>query len=289
MVSSATERSRRAFQCKRFRTDGGRCTNFTVYQDGWCREEDCPGYTRPSASTAPDKTGAAPGKPSQIEATGDLAIADGDDVDFARVRINRSAVADFLHSHGGEEREARAQLRSMLEDFLLRSARSLSPKGFISLAHSGYELVLSPDGGALVDYRTLHRERTWAQYRAGVPSRFSGKRDARHSKAYNRPEIGDRPASGEAQSIEGIRGHVSARSIHLMWRVRSAYAYLRRVDQSVPDDDLDSALRAEFEAGLESGTWSQREDGRFELSDSESVWLVSEDGLILIGVKKLRS
>ena len=287
MAADAPWRGAAESQCKRFRRDGSRCTNPTVYADGWCRSEDCPGYTRPSTELAPEKSGGARGLPRHIRETGDVPVGDGS-VDFTLVRISPTAVDAFVRSHGGSADEARVQLRSMLEDFLLRSARRPTERGNQVLAHSGYELVMSPNGHALLGYRTVHRERTWAQVKAGVPSRFPGKRSVSKGGSHRRAELGERPEPGEPLSLDAVASQVHAHSVHLTWRARSSYSKIAKLGQA-DDEDLDQAIRTSLEESMTSGTWLQRDDGHFELLSGDLVWLLAADGRTLIGIKKVQA
>lgn len=66
-----------------------------------------------------------------------------------------------------------AELRSMLEDFLRVAPQGRKPTGYWLLAHKGFRVVLSPDCLSMVDYTTVHAERSWSQVKAGVRSRFA--------------------------------------------------------------------------------------------------------------------
>ena len=258
--------------CSRFRADGSRCQNPAPYVDGWCREPECEGFLRPDAASAPELPGANPATPwlNDAEATlGDITVED-----VATVHVAHKAVERFQLRHGGESREAEAQLRSMLEDFLLKSSRRESADGFLKLAREGYSLVLSPDRGSIVSYSTVHRERTWAQVKSGVGSRLT--------RQWSRPNT-EHPPPGPPVELKDFAAGLEPSQIVLTARVRRSYAKLMDLKDST-DDDLDQAIRTEL-LGFGAAGVSQRADGLFEVTDASKVWLVTQDLRILIGVK----
>src|SRR4051794_22920708 len=123
-------------RCQRYRADGSPCAHHTDYRDGWCRESDCPGYTRPDITHAPESLGPMRGTRKHLAESGHVPVADGD-VEPGLVRVTQRALDSFRFHHGGSEREAETQLRSMLEDFLLQSARS-TRTGVPILSRDGY-------------------------------------------------------------------------------------------------------------------------------------------------------
>ena len=171
-------------QCSRYRRDGRRCENLTSAADGWCRADGCPGYIQPVPvrDGTPDRV--PWGTRRHIAETGSLPVALEID-EIHDVRVSRRARDAFRFHHRGSDAEAEIQLRTMLEDFLLRSARRVTTKGYLLLAREGYELVLSPGVDVVVGYRTAHQERTWEQVKAGVPSRYGrrSRRDVRKKRA----------------------------------------------------------------------------------------------------------
>lgn len=156
-------------QCRRFDRTGVRCVNQTPNADGWCRSGGCPGYVRPLPVVHDDDHPRAPrGTAKHIAATGARRLSlDLDEVESAG--ISQRARDAFRFHHHGSDQEAATQLRAMLEDFLLRSARSKSRNGYVVLAREGYELVLDPSLTVITGYETVHRERTWEQGRLASP------------------------------------------------------------------------------------------------------------------------
>lgn len=149
-------------RCTRFHRDGTACTHTTDHVDGWCRPADCLGFVRPDPSRAPATHDAPRGTATHLHTAPAVSVGLAID-DIPTVHVTARAVDSFRFHHGGDRRSAEAQLRAMLEDFLLTSARQLSPTGFVSLSRQGYTLVLCPDHGAITAYSTVHRERSWEQ------------------------------------------------------------------------------------------------------------------------------
>jgi hypothetical protein len=261
--------------CKRFRADGSACTNRTDYTDGWCRSDDCPGFLRHDPAQAPLSQGSPHGTAKHILQTGGLSVGDVSVEDVAAIGITMSAIDSFQRHHGGGERDAEVQLRAMLEDFLLKSARSESSGGFLKLAREGYELVLAPARQTITGYSTVHRERTWEQVKAGVKSRF-GKRNEREAS-------GPAPDRGPTVELSGFSRAFNPVTVHLTARVRRSYARNAGLAQT-SDEELDAAIRnACSEFG--SGNVNQRLDRCFEIDVADQIWLVSPDCRCLYGVK----
>ncbi len=164
----------------------------------------------------------------------------------------------------------------MLEDFLLKSAKRVSATGYVSLARDGYTMTLAPEGDAIVGYSTVHRERTWEQFKSGVKSRFkrSGKQ---------REFSGPPPDAGPPVDLPNFWNAFDAQSVHLTGRVRRDFVKLEDL-ASASDDELDQALRLRC-ADFNSGLLTQREDGFFTVSLGGRLWLIGPDCRSLIGVK----
>lgn len=273
--------------CSRFRADGSACENVTDHADGWCRAPECPGYRRASVSVAPEVGNHGPrGTKKHIEQTAHVPLGQIDLEDVADVRVSLKAVESFRFHHGGGAREAETELRLMLEDFLLKSSRRISPQGFLALARDGYEIVLNPERSVVTAYSTIHRERTWEQVKAGVRSRFAGS-STRSAGSWGRQKVGEAPEPGEPVDVDGFGAAFDADRVHLTGRVRTSFAKVEGLVRAT-DEDLDVALRAAAGQAGTSGVVSRRADGLFEVTDvSGRVWLVSPDALALVGVKRL--
>lgn len=265
--------------CNRFRRDGSACTNETANSDGWCRQPDCQGFRRSDPSRAPESEGAPRGTPKHIRETGGLPTADITVEDIRHIPVRNRAIDSFRFHHGGGEREAEVQLRSMLEDFLRNSARKTSNNGFISLSRDGYDLVLSPCGSRVTGYSTVHRERTWEQVKAGVKSRIKSKK--------GRGESGLPPEPGPAVEFSGFRAAFDPATVHLTARVRRSYERIVGL-KSASDEELDAAIRAAL-TELRSGKVVQREDACFEVDVAERIWLISPDCQSCYGVRDATS
>lgn len=94
-------------------------------------------------------------------------------IDVTAVHITQRTIDSYRFHHGGSSESAVGDLRDMLAAFAAES--KVRPSGsYVALSHDGYKLVLNEQLDALTNYGTVHRERTWAQLQAGVPSRFPG-------------------------------------------------------------------------------------------------------------------
>ena len=135
--------------------------------------------------------------------------------DVTTIGITKRAIDSFRRHHGGGERDAEVQMRSMLEDFLLKSARSESSGGFLKLAREGYVLALAPNRQTITGYSAVHRERTWEQVKTGVKSRFR-KRNGREAS-------GPAPEMGPTVELSGFSTAFDPVTVHLTARVRRSY------------------------------------------------------------------
>jgi hypothetical protein len=264
-------------RCNRFRRDGTDCTNQTDYADGWCRHPDCPGFPRPDLSLAPMPAGGAfRGTARHISETGHLPTGDITVEDVADVRVSNRALDTFRFRHGGSEREAEVQLRSMLEDFLLKSARRVSKTGYRRLSREGYELTVAPADHVITHYSTIHRERTWEQVKAGVKSRIKS--------GIPREASGPQPERGPAVDLSGFAAAFDPSTAHLTARARRSYARIAEL-KFASDEELDAAIRAALtELAFEKVV--QRDDACFDVDVADRIWIISPDCRSIIGVKE---
>jgi hypothetical protein len=262
-------------RCNRFRHDGSACTNNTDNADGWCREPSCPGFQMPDPSRAPESSGAPRGTAKHIRETGDVSTGDITVEDVPDVRVTTRATDSFRFHHGGGARAAEVQLRSMLEDFLLKSARKVTKHGFLVLSREGFDLTVSPDRNTITGYSTIHRERTWEQVRAGVASRIRS--------AKRRSPSGPPPESGPAVELADFGFAFDPATVHLTGLVRTSYARITE-RMSVSDEELDAAIR-EACADFAFGRVAKTENGCFEINTADQNWVVSPDCGSVFGVK----
>lgn len=261
--------------CERYHADGSKCTNLTDYRDGWCRNDECAGFTRASPSIAPESLSAPRGTARHIAETGHAPV-DMDLDEVADIHVTLRASESFRFHHGGQAAAAEAQLRSMLEDFLLRSARS-SRNGFVRLARDGYELVLSEDLSAITAYSTAHRERTWAQVQAGVGSRFG--------KAKREPS-GEAPEPGPDLPSDQVAAALDPATVHLTSRTRTSFARLFAMGE-LGDAELDGKIRAALVQLKDGHLVVTRTTPCAEIVVGDLRWLVSDDARRVVGVNRL--
>ena len=221
--------------------------------------------------------GAPQGTAKHIKETGSVPTGNVDLEDVPTIQITKRALAHFRYRHGGGDREAEVQLRTMLEDFLLKSARNALKGGSLMLAKDGYALILSPGRDAITGYSTSHRERTWEQVKAGVKSRYKKGGMARDAS-------GPAPERGPAVALSEFESEFRPADVHLTGRVRGSYAKIAGLGM-VSDEDLDASIRAAC-AEFRSDCVVQRDDGCFEVNLGGRTWLVSTDCRSLFGVKR---
>jgi hypothetical protein len=211
---------------------------------------------------------------------------DVDEVDL--VRISQRAQDSFRFHHGGSAEAARAQLRTMLEDFVLNSARRRRG-GFVLLARAGYELVLDGDLTTLTGYSTVHRERTWAQLRSGVPSRFGGGGRGGRAGVRGSSPPGPTPAAGPRVPVDDLGAILDPAGVFLTARVRGAFARLAGM-RSAADEELDAVLRERLQQvarTMRTAGPREREDGVVEVDHEGWRWLVRSDARVVIGVAEV--
>lgn len=110
------------------------------------------------------------GSPEEIEATGGNQARIKCSPD--EVAVWPPAVRQFRFHHGGTDDQAKVQIRSMLADFLVKSGRVVSETNYLVLSRDGYRLHIAPSRDRVTGYTTVHRERTWEQFKRGIPSRI---------------------------------------------------------------------------------------------------------------------
>lgn len=154
--------------CARYAADGTPCTNFTIRNIGWCGR--CEGFgTReaPGVGAHVNRVRRPSNEEEWIPADAPLHPEEA-----YEVSVPRSTQQAFINIHGGTPAAAEAQIRALLEDLLREGRTEQAPDGLWRIRAHGYLLLLSPGHEAVISYRTGHRERTWAQFKAGVPSRI---------------------------------------------------------------------------------------------------------------------
>ncbi len=263
--------------CERFRSDGDRCQNTTDNADGWCRQPGCDGFLRRSASNAPESLGAPRGTRSHI-AKAASPRPEGvvfDQVD--EVFVTQRAVEGFLFHHGGDRVAAETEILAMLEDFSLRAIGHQSSGGFLALARDGYEIVLSPDRDAVTSYSTVHRERTWSQFKAGVRSRF-GKRA---SKAV------PPPAESEPISVEPPEQILALIDLEAIYLTRSAFSRgVKMMGTAGEESEVENFLRQALRGDIVADPAVERsENGAHLIHASTRTWILRADLLMVIGVR----
>ncbi|MCZ0984281.1 hypothetical protein ACWEN4_27250 [Streptomyces violaceorubidus] len=167
-------------QCTRYNKDGSRCAVKTVTADGWCRT--CDGFGRPEAAQ-PKK------EPVLQQATLWRETSDRplESDEAYEVSISNAALNHFIDAHGGDRRAAEAQIRSLLEDLLTTGARPAlrhpeTGRWRLRTQRDKFSVTLSRDASVVTGYKARHVDRTYAQVKAGVPSRVASPRHRERKK-----------------------------------------------------------------------------------------------------------
>ncbi|WP_231493907.1 UvrD-helicase domain-containing protein [Nocardiopsis sp. CNT312] len=182
--------------CARHRADGRRCTNRTSSPDRWCREPGCDGY-RTEKARARNKATALP-VPDGLDTSVRLDAS----VQADGITVSAAARARFAVWHKASAVEAQAEIRTMIDDLLAEGRQARRTDGLWQVECHGYRLVLNSTATSVVDYQTVHAERSWAQYRAGVSSRVS--QQSRKKDAVPEPDLKDtdEPTEDERMSAQ---------------------------------------------------------------------------------------
>mgnify|MGYP006340855945 FL=1 len=193
------------------------------------------------------------------------------------MRVSLTARESFRFHHGGSDVEAEAQLRMMLEDFILKSARDVSRKGYVTLSREGYELVVDPSMAVITNYSTVHKERTWEQVKAGVRSRFGHRA---------RASTGPYPHRGPDLPAEMVLATLNPGTAFLSSRTLNAFSKLHGM-KDVDDGSLQVAVRAALAAAKADGELGSTDRGTLvAILHGGFTWLVSTDAHVVIGVRR---
>jgi hypothetical protein len=168
----------RGGHCTRYERDGGHCRRPTPRTDGWCGV--CAGFLRPHQQK-PTTAAPRPVRPAHRPPTPTaepLPLTSEEAYD-PQIRITRSAIAQHRAKHGGGTSTAETEIRSLLENLISAGEHQRLENGTWRLqAAEGFSLLLSDDAARVISYNTSHRERTYAQVRASVPSRSRSREKA---------------------------------------------------------------------------------------------------------------
>ncbi|MFJ8752261.1 hypothetical protein ACIREO_23440 [Streptomyces sp. NPDC102441] len=158
--------------CTRYERDGSQCLRPTERNARWCGT--CAGFQRPH----PAKPAAGQQEPRTqrpltpiVPLTEPLPLS-SDEAHDPQLHITRSAIEQYRAKHGSDAPTAEADIRALLENLITAGVHQRFENGtWRLLAPEAYVLLLSADAACVISYSTPHRERTYAQVRAAVPSR----------------------------------------------------------------------------------------------------------------------
>ncbi|MGW1496089.1 hypothetical protein [Streptomyces sp. NPDC002402] len=164
----------RSGHCTRYERNGSRCHRPTRRADKWCGA--CAGFLRPhqqKPTAAPQPTGAA--QRPLTSTTAPLPLTPEEAFD-PQIQVTRSAIDQYRAKHGCDTPTAETEIRSLLENLISNGEHQRFDNGtWRLLADERFALLLSHDAARVISYSTPHSERTYAQVKAGVPSRSRGR------------------------------------------------------------------------------------------------------------------
>jgi hypothetical protein len=265
-------------RCRRFRVDGTRCTNETDLVDRWCRQPGCPGYVRPSMRP-PSPPKGVPGKGSRwlLRHNGAVRPIPTELMQgYDSVTTTYAARESYRATHGGSATEAAGALRSIVEDFVLGNVLCFSDStGYFVLTHRQYSLLFDPSGATVIRYATEHRERTWAQVKAGVRSRTQ-----------SRPSSGARPnGRGTPLAHSQLLSNFDPELIHVPGPVRVRFAKLMG-RATASEADLERELRKQLRRLQNEGVIQAQRARDYPVVLGEYVWLLRGDGRVVSAVAR---
>ncbi|MFF9076248.1 hypothetical protein ACF1A9_28750 [Streptomyces sp. NPDC014872] len=92
------------------------------------------------------------------------------------IQVTLSAIDQFRAKHGGDTSTAETEIRYLLENLISTGRHQRFENGTWRLqADERFAVLLSDDAARVISYTTPHGERTYAQVKAGVPSRSRSK------------------------------------------------------------------------------------------------------------------
>ncbi|MFF8764247.1 HelD family protein [Nocardiopsis dassonvillei] len=224
--------------CTRHHADGQRCRNRTSSPDGWCRQPGCGGY-RTRRARRPEGQQTVLGSPAGLDTGARLEPS----VRAATITVSTAARARFAVRHRATAREAEVEIRAMLSDFLTEGRQSRRTDGCWHLERDGYRLVLDRFAASVVDYQTVHAERSWAQHRAGIDSRISQRTRRNDTTTRHRdtaterieeqpmsaptPPVPPQPGPQDPTAAEHLRLFLAGTAQREEARDQSVYGFLR--------------------------------------------------------------
>ncbi|WP_406337686.1 HelD family protein [Streptomyces sp. NBC_00649] len=265
--------------CSRYHADGTRCANSTENADGWCRRPGCGGFR--SAEPLPVAVHRVAHLSVPRDASRDERLMLTAE-QIERVRISSVACAAFTTCHGGDRAAAAVELHVMLGVFLSEGRHHrMENRRYLDL--EGYRLVLDGGATAVVGYLSVHSERSYAQFAAGVPSRVG--RDARAARRSQLSIAGHE--AGTDLPDDGAVRTLRVESLHLTPSACKGYERLQQ-GRDVPDDVFVRHLREDLAFDLKGGG-IERVGNRFIVEGERHQWHVTSDGMALISARKAGS
>ncbi|WP_328900945.1 AAA family ATPase [Streptomyces sp. NBC_00441] len=252
--------------CTRFHSGGDRCRHTTSHADGWCKKEPCGGY-RTQDPLPTNGYRRHPSVPADADREARLELTA---TQIRRLRVTTSVIKSFVASHGGTTQEAECEIRADIEEFLQRAQHSRQTNGYWLLDLDGYRFVLSSDASAVTAYQTVHAERSYAQFKVGIPSRYAGQQRRQRELVEE---------AGRLTDTEAIRS-LDVASIHVNGQNVTFFAECVPEVQGLPQGNVRAGLLTSLRADLDSGAIVTGPK-RILIIGSSLTWALSVDGRAL--------
>ncbi|MFE9679184.1 hypothetical protein ACFYO5_34565 [Streptomyces sp. NPDC006259] len=159
----------RSGHCTRYERNGSRCHRPTRRNE-WCGA--CAGFLRPHRQERTDAPQPARPPHQWFPLTTETLPLTPEKAYDPKIQVTRSAIDQYRAKHGGDTSTAETEIRCLLKNLISTGKHQRFENGtWRLLADERFAVLLSADAARVISYSTPHGERTYAQVKAGVPSR----------------------------------------------------------------------------------------------------------------------
>jgi len=211
------------------------------------------------------------GPERDLETDRALPDLDPETLDSSRLWVGTKVQQGFTAHHGTDAQTAIDELRFFVGEALNKGRYTRLDDGCHRLSYRSFSVLLSPDGGTVISYSTLHYERTPRQVLEGVRSRFGR---GRNGGVHREP--------GPPLTLSELVSTFDPATVPIVHTALSLYAKKAGIEGS--DEAVEVAMRAELAQAADSGTWRESERGptAFVLETPARHWIVgADDGTII--------
>jgi hypothetical protein len=203
----------------------------------------------------------------------DLAMPNLDEatLDTSRLWVGTRVQLGFTAHHGTDAQTAIDELRFLVGEALRNGTYRRAVDGFHHLSYQRFAVSVTPDGGTIAGYSTLHYERTPTQVIGGVRSRFGRRRRS-----------GPRREPGPPLPLPELVAIFDPDVVAIGCTAVSLYA--KRSGMDADEEKVEAAMRAELAEAADTGTWKESDRGptAYVLETPTRCWIVAADGGLVI-------